>query len=261
VFPNVPIYCTQQNPRGVASPLYRDTLRKSRIIGEIAAAEGHAVVPVTQAFLNNPTYSTDWIDNTDGLWLHPNGAGHSQAWLPTLKKALGANPPAPPSIGAAKVDQIGFLPRLLESGAPSLGLVNSVAEGWSFDPATQGGVVGTLLGVPPWELVNIVLHWTVATGSGFTGANNGVRWEVGYIPLSDATGSRSSGSLATFTTALLTAGASNSGAYANHADAVFSRVALPGRPLAIRVRRIAADAADTLAEAAFLLGVTVERAA
>jgi hypothetical protein len=155
-------------------------------------------------------------------------------------------------------------------GTPTYGSQGTAGvkfEGWAFDQTTQQGVIATVDIPDWWQTVNYYILWSWESASGYSGSNSICRWELSVGRFSNATDAFASpatnknmGTNGYPALAKVNAGASNGGAYGNSLVRMFSNYEYPGRPQMLRVRRLAADAADNLAETAYFRRVFIERA-
>jgi lysophospholipase L1-like esterase len=272
-FPTASLIVTAQNPRAATDANYSLDLSRAQATIELAATEGYGLVNATQAFLNTANYATTLLIG-DGL--HPNGAG-SALWASLVQQQMTRSLLVTPRAMQSRPHRV-FLPAtqfVVSEGAPTLaaaGAANTQFPAWAMDPTTQGGLVASFDIPDSWLSITAYVVWHPPTGSGYTGSNNGVRWSVGLsrlstaagIPFSSPAASAGLGAMVAYSDVIVTSGASNSGTYSMHVVRVASGTQFgsttSGRPLSLRVRRVAADAADTLAEIAYFRGVIIERA-
>lgn len=269
-----------QNPRaatdngsGFAAEREND-LSRQRANAELFAAEGMGICDVQRRFLNDPSYATTLL-HPDGL--HPNDANGSPAWADEMKRhfkaSLRAAPAAPPRGETWRF--ISATQFLVSEGSPTLGATVDNVPTWAFDKDVQAGVVCTTDIPAHWEGYEVYAIWTCQTGSGFTGSNNLVNWDLSWQGLgaigfsAPIDGVASAGQSTWSAPVSAYGGASNtSSAFQFKATKLDTFSALVGkaaavnyRPIAFRVRRIAAGVNDTLAETAYLHGLLLVRTA
>lgn len=265
LWPRTSFAFTMQNARANTTSSYKQGLLKNRSIAALAANLGVDLIDVTSAYLAYPNYSTALIDWGDGLGLHPNAAGQ-QVWAGVVQKALlekNAPPVAPATQRAPQRVWVPASAFIAAEGSPVLGIVNG-GPAWALDQATQMSVTTTADIPNDWLTFNVYAVWNTAAASGFTGSTNTVVWELLLGQVMDALGTQKSP--ATTNPALASQGtvngsASNTGtAYISYATLLRGASPLPGRPLTVQVRRVAASGSDSLAANVNLVGVIIERA-
>lgn len=260
-YPNTDLVCVMQNPRTPGQPTRTDGLQRNAEIATLAAQEGYGLVDVTQRFLNNPNYVTDYFD--PGETLHPNATGH-QAWSAEVMRVLNGAPSVQPIRTQARETRK-FIPAtsfvaIPSIAAPTLTLVNSAALGQAFDQTTPQSL-GALIDFPStWQSVNTYILWGVSVSSGLTGGNAGCLWELGTAPINDITGVSDSSTVPVLSLTQAVGSAHNIPAYTTLSTLMRSQSAFANRPLYIQVKRAADQGSDTLATTAYFYGVIIERA-
>lgn len=263
-WPTAGIICTLQNPRGTGDAERTNHLIRMRTVMELCASEGYGCINVTQAFLNDSSYTANLL-LLDGI--HPNDNAGSPLWANEVARHFKASrlvvPQAPPMRETWR-----FIPAsqfLASENAPTLAIANTVPA-WTMDPTTQMSVNAAVDIPSHWQSFDIHFVWTVALGTGYTSGNNGVAWEAGLQNL--GTGGFSAPMPASGASGAFSApGGIVAGVAPNQGSAyptVWTRVATNQsasyRPIGIRARRVAADALDTVTTNVFLLGVLLVRA-
>lgn len=274
--PQAGIVLMAQGARATTEAGFAANLARNQAIIDLAASEGYGLVNVTQEFLSTPGYSSTLIQG-DGL--HPNPAG-SQVWAGAVTRQISLSIRTTPRATQRRPHRLwvpasAFTP---SEGSPVLAVVGTATapfQSYAMDPTTQQGLVATVDYPDWWLMVNIHVVWAVQTGSGFTGSTNTVRWGAGLsrppqagstVTPAAAQTSVGIGAPNNFTETQGIASASNIGApWGTYISMIYRGVdagyGVNGRPMGVRVRRITADASDTLAEAAHFRGVFIERAA
>lgn len=241
-----------QNPRATTDPAYNDGQSKNRAIYELAMSRGFCMVDVNRAFIDYGNYAADLL-LPDGL--HPNDTKGSPLWADLVWQGIRPTgvtvTPGPQPVGSRVwVPASQFY---AVDGAPSLVLDSaSKQQGWSLDPATEESVACSVTWPDAWKRQNAYLYWVTPTS---VGAGSAVRWETTHM-YTDA-GSVTLGAWANPLPVTSTAPATS--AFMRQ-ELVWNRNALGRVPLSVKVKRVAADAADTLATDAVLLGMLIEAA-
>lgn len=269
-FPQAGLIVTLQNPRAATDVEKANDLSRQRANAEMAAAEGYGVVDVTRRFLQDPNYAANLL-NPDGL--HPNDTAGSPAWAAEVQKHFKASLTARPA-GPIIRDTWKFIPAgqfSVSEGTPTLGVVNASAPGWAFANAAQSGIVTAIDFPAHWAAYDVYAVWTVATGSGYTSANNQILWELGYYGLGSVGFSAPIDAVAGFSQTSFVVGgttvggASNVGtAYqikSNKLASYSGSVPLTNRPVGFRLRRMGLNATDNLAANVYVYGLLLVRAA
>lgn len=267
-WPSAGLVSIGQNPRaptdngsGFAADRANDLVRQRQVM-ELCASEGYGFINVTQRFLDDPAYATTLL-HPDGL--HPSDAGGSPAWADEVFRHFRRSTrvvPAAPKLRDSRL----WIPAsqfLAESGTPSLGMVNT-APAWGLDSTTQEGVAAAFMPPVTWGTADMYVVWSHATATGMTSANNQVRFELGrqnlgppgVTPLDGLTGQAGGVSV----TPMLGFAHNNAAAYPTEYTLIISDMVATTRPMALRIRRLAADATDNLGEDANVLGVLAVRA-
>jgi hypothetical protein len=257
--PRTQLALTAQNPRAATNGKFTDGIVKNQAIASLAATEGYGLIDAGSAFLANPNYAADWL-LSDGL--HPNAAG-SVVWSRAAQDFMRRTRTQPSTVQRPSrifVPASAFTPT---EGAPSLGLLADVI-GMAFDPATQE-TAHTVVDIPSyWQSFNLTVIATTPANSGLTGSTNGIVWQIQIGNLGvDITATNAAPSTVVPAQAATqgTMAVNNAGAPSVYARQIVSRASVTGRPMPMRVRRLAADGADTYAQDASLIGVVIERAA
>jgi len=260
-FPNTDIVCIMQNPRVQGDSGRAYGLQRNVEIGTIAAQEGYGLVDVTQKFLDNPNYATDYYWSPETL--HPNPNGHLAWTAEVMRCLLGAVSPraARPQPRETRrfVPATSFI-AVPSVAAPTLSMVNAATLGWAFDQTTPQ-TLGAFADYPStWQSVNIYILWSVAGSSGFTPSNAISLWELGTTPLNDMSAVLDSVTVPALSTVQVSGSAHNVNAYTTLSTIMRSNVSHNNRPLYVQVKRAADQAADNLAASAYFYGVVIERA-
>lgn len=275
-FPAAGLVCIAQNPRaktdngsGYAAGWSADLSRQQAII-DLCGSEGYGLVNVLQAFLNTPSFGTTLL-NPDAI--HPNDSAGSPLWAALVMRQFDASVGVSPRAATLSPHRI-FMPAnafMASEGSPTLAVVGPSGgefPAWAFDQTTQQGIVATVDFPDTWLTFNTYIQWAFAIGSGYTGSNNTVKWGVGRArhgvtvgtPFDSPTASRSLSGRNNYNEVTNVDGATNGGAWGHRLMRGSTSDSATFRSMGLRIRRIAADASDTLAESAYLLGVFVERA-
>lgn len=251
-WPRANIIQIAQNPRTAADAEQANDLIRQQQVIEAAAAENTGVVNVMQRFLDYGDFAADLM--TDDL--HPNDAGQL-LWLDEVKKHFRRAPQTAAQGPIPRATRV-FLPAaqfLAGQGTPDLAVRASVLPAWALDASTQESVIGVTDIPSTWGSVNIYVVWTTNGGS-----TNAVKWQLGRAYISGLTASIPGTTPSSF----ITDGTATDSAYTDQLRTrvitVKSDQAYTGRPLVFEVTRLAADAADTLTQDAWLSGLLIERA-
>lgn len=270
-FPMAGLTMVAQNPRTSPDTGGVNGLSRDQAIIDMAGAEGYGLINVTQAFLDTPSWQTVLLLG-DGI--HPSAAG-SVLWSLLYQQQFSRSLLAVPRLPHRRAHRIdvALTSFMAAESTPTLAVVGSgtTFPAWSFDQSTQQSICATIDLPDWWNSINVYLLMSYATGSGYTGSNSTARWTVGTSRNSGTAGLApwpgvASGSQVSigvpnaYADVPASLSASNGGAWGSTMTRVTNGVALVGRPINLRVRRVAADALDTLAETAYLRGVYVERA-
>jgi lysophospholipase L1-like esterase len=248
-----------QNPQAVANgAAYTGDQEKQRANYDYAAAEGHTVVDVNADFIDYGNYAADLLQ-VDGL--HPNDAGNQRfrdlIWEALRPRKVRASGGAAP-VG---VDRVWIPAKDFDGadGTPNYAAMFLGLGAWNLDQSTEESIV-CVADWPNWSLVDIDI-WTYTATTPATGARDSrITFQFAY--LGSGRGGWGGGALASAWTDLATVTTSHS--TTSRAPTVIkaaSRTGLGSRPIAIKVVRKAADAADTLPQDLQLAGVMIHKMA
>lgn len=253
-WPRANIIQTAQNTRWLVDTDYTQDLQRQQQIIESAAAENTGLINVTQRFLDYGTArDVDLMTDT----VHPNAAGQA-IWIDEVKKHFRRAPQMSSRGPIARATRV-WVPAIQfigGQGTPDLALRGSTYPAWTLDKDTQESLVAVVDLPSTWGSANLWVLWTTAGGS-----TNSVRWQLGHSYLSQ----QPSGTNPGFTpSGFAVDGTVTDPAYTNALQnrivAIRSDIAYAGRPIALEITRLAADAADTLAQDAWFTGLLIERA-
>jgi len=251
-YPNAEYVVTSQPPMATTATDAANHLARQQDARDVAAREGFGLIDVTQRFIDFGDY--DAIINADKI--HPLAAG-SALWLDEAKRYFGRNAQRQqPRTAPAAVTRI-FVPAQAFSvyaGTPTITFPSGViTPKWDMDPTTEE-MIATIVDIPPqWAAVDVDLVW----GSPVT-TSGAVVWQVDSYSLTLAMVPQSGKPLngATAGTPVTVTAVSN----AARVTRVFAAERfVGGRPVAFRVRRIAANAADTSTQDHFVFGLMISR--
>jgi hypothetical protein len=144
-FPNAALVLTAQNPRATTETDYAGNNSRQQSNIDLAQGEGLGLINVFQRYLDNPTYSTDWV-LPDGI--HTTDAG-SLIWRDEVIKHFRDDGVTVPSGPRDHQSQL-WIPAKsfeLKSGSPVFASTNDLGPTWSF-PATGTSVVHTSAAFP-----------------------------------------------------------------------------------------------------------------
>jgi hypothetical protein len=266
-FPGAGIVVTAQNPKRADVTDAAAHLLRVQVKMDLAAAEGYGLIDVTTPFLATADFATSLL-NGDGI--HPSDAAGSPLWAAIVMRHLRKARDVVPRMVTPKTHRM-WIPAtafVALEGAPDLAVRNSIYPAWALDAGGTESVVTSVDWPHGWQDVNVYAAWSIASNSGLTGSNNSIRFELGLVAsasvfptIAASATSAMGGGTSSFGSILLTALANNSSAHGTYASRFASFPLISGRPIGLRIRRLGADAADTLAEDLLLRGVWLERAA
>ncbi|GGG04014.1 hypothetical protein GCM10007304_17680 [Rhodococcoides trifolii] len=255
------VVCTQ-NPRdqtlwasGSAGTTYADDQGKQQVNYEVAAANGFLCVDVNAAYLDYGNYAD--LHNSDGL--HPNDAG-SILWCDLMWAALKPGrviAQTAQAVNATRDTRL-WVPAtqfVKGDGSPELVQVDGVPA-WALDPASLESVVAVIDWKSHWRVMNIWLQFITATTVG-----GDVRWQGQHKYLGTRNGvTQSAGNaLSAWST---TGGPSTLSVQGTagipSVKQLWTRTQLSGMPVALKIARLGADAADTLATDVLLTGIQID---
>lgn len=262
-FPKAGIIQMMQNPRAVVtSGEGANHLIRMREVMDLARELNYGVINITQPYLDNPTYATDWM-NVDAV--HPNALGISAVYLPAIQGHFNfANNLVPQS--QANTENRIYIPAdafTIFSGVPVLGLINSDINSWGFPMAADSEIVCQFSVPSYWTGFDLFIQWQAPA---FAAANK-VAWRTltrqhGLGPTTAGlnTSTFASGGWTNNQAGSVVSGASNVGAYANCGIQMITNAILGSSPYGLRVKRSGTDATnDTYLNTANFIGVYLIR--
>lgn len=172
--PRVGLIVTAQNPDGPTASDYANDYLRARTVQSLAALEGYGLVNVFQRFLKNPSYVSQWISSTDGLYIHPSDAGSMQ-WATEVEAALwlGADSALQPQHAFPGQNRLFIPAKQFEvfSGTPTYVQMSTNGFGWNLPSAQASYIVASGVAVPAhWAGYDTSLVWTTAGSSGYSGS-------------------------------------------------------------------------------------------
>lgn len=272
-FPSAGLVCTAQNPERGDMPNATAHLSRAQAIIDLCASEGYGLINVTQAFLDTPNWDTTLI-LPDGI--HPTDGPGSTLWTSLITTAMKRSVHVTPRSASIRPSRmfVGASEFIAFDGTPTLGVAGAATApfpAWTLPDGSQNSLLTQADWPNGWQTVNVYAVWSVATGAGYTSANNTALWEWAFSPASglnsngpfpSPAGTAAPGQSLTFVSNQGTqaGGAPNAGAW----ETIFTRIkaglALSSRPVSIRIRRNGADALDNLGENVYFRGLIIERA-
>ena len=254
-FPGIEYIVTAQPPKATGNADAADDLLRSADVRLIAAQEGWGLIDATQPFLNYGAYNA--LIHVDEI--HPNATGMA-LWLDAVKSYF--NPTSPrqqPRTAPASIDRI-FMDAtrfIVYGSGPTLDSAGGgiVLPKWNFDGGTAEFISGMVDIPPSWRKVDVSLLWSTPGGS-----TNSVVWQVDYF-CATASMIPASGKPAAATTSgtpVTAASLTSVGVFRTTKMWGNERFS-GGRPVAFRVRRDAANVADTFVADAWVYGLMIER--
>ncbi|HSI42272.1 MAG TPA: SGNH/GDSL hydrolase family protein [Xanthobacteraceae bacterium] len=260
--PDAALVMTLQNPRAtittgvtLSSDYAPDQVRQ-RANFEYAMAEGLPVANVNDAFRAYGDYNADLL--TDGL--HPNAAG-SQLWADVAWGAIGPKGGivAPPqSEGRLSRVWVPATQFLALTGSPALAIQHGMPC-WAFD-ASAAEEISCIADWPSdWRCVNVDVFCSTATAP--TADDRTALLALAFQYASSAPATGGSQTIGTWTGSGSGNVAVNMSTTANRTtlSTVWDRGTPSQRPLALRLTRVATDAADDLPQDLLVFGLMVQR--
>lgn len=253
-FPGVPLVLCAQNAR--ADSEKNNHLIRMRQLYSLAGAEGFGVIDFTRPFLAYPSYATALLN---GDLLHPNDATGSPLMATIAHRTILANSYTAPRTTGQPVTRI-WLPctsfNAIQWGAATVPVpthINNIIHAMPF--TKPGGLdtqkAATTVHLPDyWNTWDLTFYWTTndtATGN--------VAWTVDNIPL--VAGSVLTRSTDTPKGAPAPGVATQLQAYKFYA--AWTGPTNAPRDFQLTVGRVPGNAADTYANAAYLLGICLDR--
>ncbi len=261
VFYNIAMVMTAQNPRATittgnttAADYAPDQLRQ-RANFEYAAAECLPCVDVNAAFRAYGGYNADLL--VDGL--HPSAAG-SALWAnltwSTIKPKANRVSFAPP---VSRPNHVWVSAKAFDPvvGSPVYGVTLGVG-GWSLDPDTEQAVSAIVDYPSDWKLFSVDAFYVTATAPDAANRTVVVRPSFMYIGGGTA-GTVASTVIGNWTDASNSNAVLNSTASTTTIQNLYNRQGGGKKPVAFKITRRAADAADTLAQPLVFLGLMIHR--
>lgn len=252
--PLAEIVLTAQPPLATANAGNANSLLRSEDARAFAALLGLGCVDPCQRFLDYGNY--DNLIESDQV--HPNAAGKS-LWFDEVRKYFDKQQclVTPTStIHAPNRIFVDFSRFAIHTGSPSI-VLNSGVPAWAFDASTEEAVVA-LVDVPAeWNTWSAYLFWSAGGGT-----VAGVVLDLSYQAINNLFAVASSGHNLAGSYSSLGTITNNSTAAANsmrvHRALNAGRVTA-GRPLALKVARLPANAGDAFAGDAHFYGLMLLR--
>lgn len=260
---NMAVFITAQNPRANATTGvtlladYAPDQLRQRANVEYANANGYGVIDANAAFRAYGDYNADLL--SDGL--HQNTAGNT-LWTSLIWDAIKPKLVRVPTSAVASTATRVWVPaKAFDAldGSPSYAMTHGVG-GWLLDASSEESISVVTDYPSDWKYISVVVY--VACPLAPDAGNRAVVLQSSYQWIGgDNTGAVTSTTMGTWTAGpngnvtvtLPTTLGVNNGA------AMYTRHGGSRKPLAFRITRKAADAADTLAQDVIILGMMIIR--
>lgn len=270
---NAPIVFIGQNPQMSPRTSAQINTQAQMVTraAEVAAGEGWGFVNVMQAFLDAPNWQAGgYVKAADGV--HPETPLGNNLYIDTIwqqwQQSVYAAPLAvPPRPSREWIPASAFIPSVQISATPALAVLSSFMPVMGFGKQSGNVSASVSVHIPAaWRSLNVWTYWTTTDGV----AGN-VVWQqqFAYVQrINQGTASGANGIALSLGGASTATGAAPSAAMAESHTLIApnTRAGLttsaPNTPrtLILQISRAGANAADTYAGTAQLLGVLIERA-
>lgn len=260
-FPDAAVVVVGQNATTAPFAGPETSQDKVRATLDLAQMEGWTIADTYRAYVETPNWQTELL-LPDGL--HPSSAG-SEKQAEVIWEAIRPGSSSPLVItGPGRqskptrviVPAAAFYP---VSGSSQIGRVGD-HQAWELPDGVDTFIAATMIDAPSdWRFLNIYAIWTTAVAPG---AARDVRWDFSrmYMGGVNAWGQASGSDISTWLNDGATTGSSSGSALRVASTVLWNRSGLGSRPLAFKIGRTGAHAADTLAASAWFLGLVIDRA-